>query len=480
MRAELIIDLPALSHELARITGRRAPVMPDLSAVSSMWEQLDITLSAVWVVAPQHSLREFGTPVSGIEHVNAWWMVDEALRSDLDLEVSLVPSAFGDDAIGSAELTVATALRRSDESLDDLVIIMSNDPSAAAAITHARGAVVALAGTAVDNSLAHIALRDEWLSSCVERFESPEIDARIEGTFIVSGDETISSALDRPLGRDGTTAVLPSMSGSAAIFDPSWFEASGTVPTDEGIARIVHTLGLGELVHIVTPADQIDPLVVSTELVATLYRIATDHPEIPIVVASNRPSLVLATSDPKTWGLNSPRRMLRLCLPQRSATFEEHRFVGTSAVSRIVLEHRLSTPLFEPAQPIVTRDRDAFDVIDGDGPSSVSGAAAPTSPTLVLYTNPNRIKVESAQWRSAHDRRFLVVGADGSAAAPADDPDGRWLPVEIGQCDDFLARQPRLSAGDVVEGVLRDDAEAWVVVSDPIERRRTRRKAVAA
>ncbi len=478
MRAELVIDLPSLGNELAALTDRRAPVLPDLTALHAMFEQMGIHVDTMHVVAPRMNLRPFGTPCFGIEHVSVWWDVEKVLHDEATFDAFLVQASHdASGPVASVELAVVTALRRSDETDRDLVIVLGSDPALRVATTHARGAVVAIAGTEVDEDIAHLRLDEVWLCGTTERFEKPNVSARLDAATVLLNGDAISTDLTQPVGRDATVTTIPSMAGSVALFDPEWFGSEHTLPTEEGIARIVHTLNLGELVHVATPDADDDPLVVSTRLAAGLYRIATDHPELPIIVASSRSSLVLATSDPVTWGLTAPRRFLRLCLPQRPAQFDEHLFNATSPITRVVLERRLSGPLFEPESPIVSRDR-GFTVIDGDRSEEAPGRSG--SPSLVLYTNPNRVKAESSEWRADHDRRFLIVSADGQQGVPADDPEGSWLPLEVGHCDDFLARQPSLSPGVVVEAVLRDDREAWVVVSDPIERRRAVRSAEQA
>jgi hypothetical protein len=356
-------------------------------------------------------------------------------------------------------------------------------------VTHARGVPVMIAGTIVpDSGLSHARLDLSWMGMLTNRFAAfsiPDIELR-KGRPWADG-VAVCTPYGGTEGRDPNTGVLPSFAASVAIFDPEFFRVSESdgefTPDSAGVASLVQTLGLGELVHVEVASQDSTPDLAESRLVAALYRYAHDHPDAPIVVASGRPGLIVATSDLEGYGLINERRFLRLCLPTRESTFNETAFERRSAAARVVIERSLSEPLFaegeEPTPSLVQPAELAAEVIDHRDEPASETEARPSSPTLGLYTNPNTAKEASTNWRQSTQRRFLMMGAKATEAVPADTPDGQFLPVSLGGCTDFSLRRPDLRPGCVVEGILDASGERWIIVSDPIERRRAERETAA-
>ncbi len=482
MRAELIVDLHDLGTDVGRALGRDVAVLPSLGNVSAMWNQLGIDVSAVHIVAATDD------SFSG-HHTDAWWTTEQAFLDDQDFEVELLRCPHGiEGPVALHDLVVTTALRRSDElaanEVDDtIVIVMSNSASVASAVTHARGVPVMIAATIIhDSGLSHTRLDLSWMGLLKDRFAVISLaDIELRNGRPWLGDVAVSTPYTGTEGRDETAAALPSFAESIAIFDPDYFnvtDSSGSAsPRDAGLAAVVHTLGLGSLVHI----DDVSTYTNSTtEVAASLYRFAADHPDAPIVVASTRPSIIAITSDLDGYGIPQPERVLRLCLPERESTYDEASFATSSAACRIVIERSLTEPLFvddeaAPADGDGDTGQRHLQLVPEDG-TDLAAVRQP-SPTLKLYANPNTIREESGQWRVANKRRFLLLGATGAEATPADAHDGSFLPISLGGCTDFTVRRPALRPGCVVEGVLHPDGDRWLIVSDPIERRRRRRTA---
>lgn len=479
MRAELIVDLHDLGTDVGRALGRDVAVLPSLGNVSAMWNQLGIDVTAMHIVASTDD------SFSG-HHTDAWWATEEVFLDDQDFEVELLRCPHGiEGPVALHDLVVTSALRRSDElaaddANDTIVIVMSNAASVASAVTHARGVPVMIAATIIhDSGLAHTRLDLSWMGLMKDRFAVISLsDVELRNGRPWLGDVAVSTPYAGTEGRDETAATLPSFAESIAIFDPEYFnvkDSSGSAsPGDVGLAAVVHTLGLGSLVHIDDVSGYADR---KTEVAASLYRFAADHPDAPIVVASTRPSIIAITSDLAGYGIPQPERVLRLCLPERESTYDEASFATSSAACRIVIERSLTEPLFID-DDIALDDEDAderhLQLVTGDG--DVAPVRQP-SPTLKLYANPNTIREESGQWREANKRRFLMLGASGAEATPADANDGSFLPISLGGCTDFTVRRPALRPGCIVEGVLHPDGDRWLIVSDPIERRRRRRPA---
>lgn len=470
VHAELVIDLHDVGVVAAESLERDDHVLPSLGKIATMWRTLGIDVTAMHVVKPGYSLRS--SPVTTVEESRAttWWETESVFLEDEGFDVEIVHSAVGEDGfVGHEALVVTTALRRSDALGDDdadaIVIVMSNAAAVAPAVTHARGVPVMLAGTeVVDPSLAHALLDAEWFASFANRFaDLPISDVELRDGHPWRDDQSISTPFTSLLGRDTSLASLPTMAESAVLFDADYFgvaEASlEATPTPTGVASVVRLLGLGELVH-VEPATDGPESTVETTLVATLYRFAADHPELPIIVASNRPGVVVATSDLAAFGLRNARRFLRLCLPFRKSTFDESAFSGHLTAPRVVLERSLSEPLFAEDDASVR----APSVDDrGDDHSS--------SPSLILFANPNTAREDSTNWREATGRRFITLGDAVLDARPADQPEAEALPVSLGGCTDFSIRRPDLEPGSIVEAILDTTRQRWLIVSDPIERR---------
>ncbi len=477
MRAELIIDLHDVGTDVGRALGRDVAVLPALGNIAAMWRELGIDVTTMHVVAPADD------SFSG-RHTDAWWTTEQAFLDDQDFDVNLLRCPLGvDGPIALHELVITTALRRSDElaidaSHDSLVIVMSTAAEMAPAVTHARGVPVMIASTIIhDSSLSHARLDLSWMGVLKDRFAVISLsDVTIRDGRPWMGDIAISTPYTGTEGRDEKAATLPSFAESVAIFDPEYFQVSSpggaASPRDAGLAAVVHTLGLGALVHI---DDVTNYRGGDAQVAAALYRYAADNPEAPIVVASARPSLIAITSDLDGYGISFPQRVLRLCLPERKTLYDEAGFATSSAACRIVIERTLTDPLFLDDTIELDGSHEADRHLQVVPEGGLEQTHQP-SPTLKLYANPNTIREESGEWRVQNKRRFLLLGATGAEATPADGNDGSFLPISLGGCTDFELRRPALRPGCVVEGVLHPDGDRWLIVSDPIERRRRRRE----
>lgn len=496
MQAELVIDLNGLGTDVGKALGRDVAVLPSLNKVAALWSALGVEVTSMHLITPGYSIRSSERPNFGEIHAATWWETESVFIEDSPFDAHISFCALGDDGpIGLHSLVVATALQRSDVMAqsgveeDGMVIVMSNSAAVASAVTHARGMPVMIAGTIVpDSGLAHARLDPSWMGMLTNRFAAfsiPDIELR-NGRPWADG-VAVCTPYGGTEGRDLDAGVLPSFAASVAIFDPEFFrvfESDGDfTPDAAGVASVVHTLGLGELVHVEVGSQDSTPDLAESRLVAALYRYANDHPDVPIVVASGRPGLIVATSDLEGYGLINERRFLRLCLPMRETTFNETAFEGRTAAARVVIEGSLSEPLFaegeKPTPSLVQTPAVAEDDIDQSEDSAPQTEERPSSPTLVLYTNPNTAKEASNNWRHSTQRRFLIMGATAAEAVPADAPDGQFLPVSLGGCTDFSLRRPDLRPGCVVEGILDASGERWIIVSDPIERRRAERQPTA-
>ena len=491
-KAELIIDLHDLGNEVGRALGREETTFPALGALAALWRELGVDITAMHVVVASASTE--ATESFEDLHFAAWWKTEQAFLDTYDFTLNLLTAPLAEHGpVALSELITTTALSRSDSLLESadptLVIVMSNAAEIAPAVTHARGVPVMIAGTSIhDSGLAHARLETSWLGLLKDRFAEialPDVELRNGRPW--SGDVAISTPYDGMEGRDLTAASLPSFAESVAIFDPSHFEISdGTVvasPRDAGLAAVVHTLGLGALLHVEDVSGYEHG---STQIAAVIYRLATDHPEIPLVIASARPSLVAMTADLGTFSIPNSKRVLRLCLPERETVFDEAAFATSTSACRIVIERSLTAPLLEEAaepddgEPSPERHLQLVpesaipESSDATNDSETVQHRSP-SPTLTLYANPNTMHEVSGKWREQNSRRFLMLGANGAEATPADARNGVFLPISLGGCTDFLMRRPELRPGCIVEGILNDDGSRWLIVSDPIERRRRRR-----
>ncbi len=486
MRAELILDLHGVGADVGRARGRDVSVFPALGNIGQLWRHLGVDISAIHVVAPGMSSHDNHDAKTFDElHTAAWWKTEAVFLEDQTFDASLSFCALGEDGpIGLDELVTTIALSRSDEleksSDADLVIVMSNSPEVAPAVTYARGVPVMIAGTIIaDSGLSHARLDLSWMGLLKDRFASFKLnDVELRDGRPWSNGVAICTPFDRTDGRDAQVGELPSFAESVALFDPEYFhvEDNSTSPDDVGIASVVHTLGLGTLVHIEDVSTH-RAKTANTTSAATLYRYAADNPDAPIVVASTRPGMIALTSALDTYQIDNPERILRLCLPDREHWFDEAGFASARPACRIVIEQTLTEPLFgEDEERTTTSDSDGptLTLLQG-GEDDSDAMRRSTSPTLVLYANPNTVRDDSEQWRQSRQRRFLLLGANGAEATPAHHGDGTFLPISLGGCTDFTLRRPPLRPGCVVEGVLSASGDRWVVVSDPIERRRASR-----
>ena len=486
MRAELILDLHGVGADVGRARGRDVSVFPALGNIDQLWRHLGVDVSAIHVVAPGSSSRDnSGATTFGELHTAAWWKTEEIFLEDQSFDASLSFCALGEDGpVGLNELVTTIALSRSDALSDsaeaDLVIIMSNAPEVAPAVTYARGVPVMIAGTIVpDSGLSHARLDLSWMGLLKDRFASFKLnDVELRDGRPWSNGIAICTPFDRTDGRDHSVGGLPSFAESIAIFDPEHFHLGESVsPDDAGVASVVHTLGLGALVHIEDISTH-RAKTADTSSAAAFYRYAADNPDSPIIVASARPGMIAMTSALDAYQISNPERILRLCLPEREHWFDEAGFASSQPACRIVIEATLTEPLFgeDEERPAINDGEDGptLTLLQG-GEDDSEAMRRSTSPTLVLYANPNTIRDDSEQWRQSRQRRFLLLGANGAEATPANHGEGTFLPISLGGCTDFALRRPPLRPGCVVEGVLSSSGDRWVVVSDPIERRRSSR-----
>ena len=486
MRAEIILDLYDVGTDVGRAAGRDVAVFPALGNIAQLWSHLGVDVTAMHIVAPGSTDLEQSSQTFAELHTAAWWKTEEIFLDDQSFDATLSFCPLGtDDPIGLDELVTTIALSRSDALADsdtaDLVIVMSNSPDVAPAVTYARGVPVMIAGTVVaDAGLAHARLDLSWMGLLKDRFASFSLnEVQLRDGRPWSNGVAICTPFERTDGRDRQVGQIPAFAESVAIFDPNYFRVDNapTSPNNAGIASVIHTLGLGSLVHIDDVSTHAQKMADTTSA-AALYRYATDNPDAPIVVASARPSMIAATSALDSYRIPNPERVLRLCLPERGESFDETRFATARAATRIVVERTLTEPLLGHADERNDGNGATPWPTLGDQSSEASPSADDTAePDLVIYANPNTVRDDSEQWRESRQRRFLLLGASGTEATPAHHSNGSFLPISLGGCSDFEIRKPPLRPGCIVEGVLSPDGDRWVVVSDPIERRRSRRAA---
>ena len=466
MRAELVVDLSDLGQAIGKSSGRSVSVMPSLANLRRLWSHLGVDVTAMHIVAPDFTPRtDYEVPFGDL-HAKAWWTSEQLFIEGEPFSVSL--HHFASPATDTARdaLVVTTALSRSDSLAstgdDALIIVMSNRQGAAPAVTHARGVPVMIAGTLItDPGLAHVRLETQWLSDLNARHSV----ATPEGVELRAGrpwhhNKAIATPYGGIEGRLDTDWEVSAFAKSIAIFDPSTFSLGPagspteiTAPGATSLAATIQHLGLGELVHVHT-IDGDDP-VAATAAVATLYRYGADHRDQAIIVASTRDSLIIVTSDLNGYSMPNPKRFIRLCVLEREVTFDEEVYAHDRGACRMVLEQSQSSLLFSQSEESELE-------IDDER-------------VLTLVGNPNTARQDAVAWRKQSQRQFLILGPDGAVASPAEESAGSALPVSLGGCSDFAARGPRLRPGAIVEGVRSQDGERWVIVSDPIERRKSRR-----
>lgn len=470
MQAELVVDLHDLGEVIAARTGSRTELLPTIGNIDALWRNLGIEITRFHFAVPRSvKSTDDGDSSFGELLTKAWWQAEQALLDDrYSVEFHYFPIDAG--AAARNALVVTTALARSDSlattnKTDRIVLVMSEQVGVSPAVTHARGNPVMIAGTVIpDPGLAHIRLDPTWLDGLHDRRTQVDLgDVEIRSGRPWSNGVALSTPYGGIEGRHDFVPVIPKFARSFALFDPAAFQiepgegADGATPNEMGIARTIQRLGLGELVHIEMP-DPDDELV-DTTVVATLYMFAVAYPELPITVASTRPSLIAATSDLSSYAMANSRRFIRLCIPNREVTFDERIHQHDASACRVILESSQSGSLFPGVEEGA-----------GHATHDVSG-----SPILTLWSNPNRSREDVAEWRTTTSRRFLMIDADVMEASPADASSGPMLPVALGGCSDFAARPPTLRAGSVVEGLLSSDEQRWIIVSDPIERRSAQR-----
>lgn len=466
MRAELVVDLSDLGEAIGRASGRSVSVLPSLASIRRMWTHLGIEVTKMHIVAADFQPRaEYEASFNDL-HAKAWWESERVFVEDEPFSVSFNHFASPAGDIARDALVVTTALSRSDAlsaaDSDKLVIVMSNRAGAEPAVTHAQGVPVMVAGTVItDPALAHVRLDVEWLSDLNARHSAMELaGVELRAGRPWHGHGAVATPYGGIEGRLDTDWSVSGFAKSIAIYDPSTFSLGPAGSTSEdmapdaaGIATTIQRLGLGELVHVHT-IDGSDP-VTATASVATLYRYAADYPENAIIVASTRDALIMATSDLVSYSMPNPQRFIRLCVLEREITFDEEVYAHDRSACRMVLEQSQSSVLFtkQEESEIETSDR----------------------AVLTLVGNPNTVREDAVEWRKQSQRQFLMLGPDGAVASPTEQSSGNPLPVSLGGCSDFAARHPRLRPGAVVEGVRSHDGERWVIVSDPVERRRLQR-----
>lgn len=448
MRAELIIDLNDLGLAIGRAKGSPIAVYPALNRLAEMWATFDVDVVEMYLVSTGPGIDQ---PRTAEElFFDAWWKTESLLNADASFTIHHLTCARQPGSpvvpLGLDGLMVNTALSRSDvlaceTDHDDLsVIVMSNSPFMTNAVTYARGVPVVLAGTTIpDPDLAHVRLESDPLAllstrTLVDAAPAAE-EIALAGRFVPTTN-----------GRRTDIGKLPEDAGSVVLFDPRHFplpssstDGEATPSVGAGIMTAVETLGLGTSAHLV----ELDIDRSEADVFAVLYRYANDHRNLPIVIASTCPNVIAAAADLKNYHIPNPRRVQRLCTPERMNTFDDTPYLGSRAASRVVIEQRVLHLLENPV--------------------------ASRPPTQ------DEQREATGEWRRNNERRYVLLGAHGKEATPADSADGNFLPLNIDSCTDFTLRPPALRPGLVVEAVLNEAGTEWTVVSDAIERRRRRR-----
>ena len=447
MRAELVIDLNDLGLTIGRAKGRSIAIYPALARLAEMWAAFDVEITSMHLVTTGPGVDQARTAEELF--FDAWWKIESVLSEESSFAVSHLTSARAVGAppvpLGLEGLVVNTALSRSDllarqpENDDISVIVMSNSPSMANAVTYARGVPVVLAGTTIPNpDLSHVRLEPDPLALLATRVSSSDTPDANE--IALAGRVEPSTN-----GRRNEIGKLPDNAESVVLVDNRHFllpDPTGDEKTTSVAKRIVaavETMGLGTNPHLVEFAEDRS----EADVFALLYRYANDHRNVPILVASSCPSVIAATSDLPSYQVPNPRRIQRLCTPERMTTFDDTPYLTSRAASRVVLERRVLDLLENPVS---------------DRPATQDAQREATT-----------------KWRQDNQRRYVLLGAHGKEATPADSADGHFLPLRIDSCTDFTLRPPALRPGLVVEAVLNDEGTEWTVVSDAIERRRRRR-----
>ena len=451
VRAELVIDLNDLGLAIGRAKGQPVPVYPALTRLAEMWATFDIEVTAIHMVTTGPGTDQ--PRIADELFFDAWWKIESLLSADAPFAVHHLTCARKADApnspLGLHGLVVNTALSRSDQLVDEpdhedmSIIVMSNEPSVANAVTYARGVPVILAGTTIpDSDFCHVRLETDPLALLAARVLSGDAPAANE--IALAGVVEPSTN-----GRREDLGELPDDAGSVVLVDPRHFlvptsdaedtEDAGTWSVPERVVAAVETMGLGSGPHLVA----LDPDRSEADVFAMLYRFTHDHPNVSILIASNCPSVIAATADLSKYNLSNPRRVQRLCTPERSTRFDDTPYVTSHAASRVVVEQRVLDLLQRPLE-----------------------SQAET---------PEERQEATTEWRRNNKRRYVMLGAHGKEATPADSADGNFLPLTIDSCTDFALRPPALRPGLVIEAVLNERGTEWTVVSDAIERRSRRR-----
>ncbi len=450
MRAELVIDLNDLGMQIGRAKGQGSVAYPVLSQVAAMWKTLGVEVSAMHLVAPRGGR---GQKLSAAERlIETWWKTESIFLDDTEFTVSRRWCAREDKprngrlhGIGLDALVTTTALRRSDElhdlAEDTVVIVMSNSPFLTSVAQHARGVPVVLGSANVsDTTVSHIRLKTNWMGALASRV----------GTALPKAKKIAHSReLDASTkGRHEAATTLATTEHSLLVYDPQHFHIVAgrhSAKVAKQLAGAIELLGFGHAPHVLRVTEDVS----EAELFARLYRFMNDHPNLNVAIASSRPSIITALAAPSTYSMTNPRRIQRLCLDSSASILDDGPYLTRHAASRVVLEAQ-----------VVARVDDGLSAIDISGTNS---------------TDESR-REASQQWRKQAERRFVLLGADGKEATLADSTDGRFLPVSISDCPDFALRPPALRPGLVVEAILSNDRSEWVIVSDPIERRKHRRE----
>ena len=451
MRAELVIDLADLSRRIGEARGREIAVYPALSQLAALWASFDVEVSAMHLITPA---RGDGSPSAAEMVFDAWWQTESIFLNNASFTVHRTTCATSDDgseAVGLDGLVTATALSLSEQlsattetdpnAGDAIVIIMSDSPNLSGSVIHARGVPVFIAGvTVAETSPANIRLTTDALALLKNRSAA----ADFAEVAPLSSTERLKTAM---YDRSSDAATLPKGAESLVLFDPRHFEVAVEEQADLAarINRAVQTLGMGQNPHLVElPADRSE-----SELIALLYRFANDYENLPIVIASTCASAIAAAADLGKYHLPNARRVQRLCLLNRPIHFDDTPYVSSTASSRVVIENRVTELLDETDSTVASHN----------GPTSTAA----------------KQREETTAWRQHTQRRYVLLGAHGKEATPADAAGGHFLPIRISDCPDFTSRPPALRPGLVVEAVLSDDESEWIVVSDAIERRKRRR-----
>ena len=480
LRAVLVCDVVYVGREVAKRFERRGPVFPRLLALQALFEDLKIQLTGIDLIVPGESTFPDETPVD-TALFEAWWAIESAWADQILGDVNLHSAVVDGARPTSPALATLCALRRSDElaiSGDaDIVITMTSTVEANHAITYARGVPVLHATSNVKHADAHIQLDVSWLDRLALRASASELESSIVDGRIVIGGEPVSSHLLTPLGRDEGTAMLNTADRGAIIaaesellkrLSPETTDSDETTLWHEEVrleterlAELSKFLKLGEDSTAFVVED-LDTSEVESHLIALLYRVAHDYETINTTFFTWLPGVLQVTTRLDVYDFPHAAQFTRLLVPDSALTLAErapnayHGYRRHLGARRVVIgSEAIDVLLDRPSNQLtVIRDPDVFDWQATEEAVQLPMAEAPIEGFGITGT-----------------RMFIMVDAEEHIGVPAADMDGTWLPLSIPSVAEFRVSPPELRGGDVVECVLNPRGTAWVIMSDPTERR---------